>query len=160
MWTKTKKLVVSLLTVSTLFSITVPFTVNASAQTKILEKGSHVTTPSNHVITVIEPVNEIQGVKVKAVQLAIKALDSVIDNPVTRWALEAVFDKETVAAVIKNKNKVFSVLDEYLYAVDLTTREIAAGARSAIEQQIKGTTGQLVGQVVEWLIYYGSQLLL
>ncbi|MEK4664256.1 hypothetical protein [Paenibacillus sp. SAF-068] len=159
MWKKTKKVIVSLLTVSTLFSISAPFAAYASSS-EIIEKKAQATAPNSNVITVVEPVTEIQGVKVKAVQLAIKALESVIDNPVTRWALEAIFDEDTVKTVIKNKNKIFSVLDEYLYAVDLTTREIAAGARSAIQQQIKGAPGQIVGQVVEWLIYYGSQLLL
>ncbi|PZD94273.1 hypothetical protein DNH61_17820 [Paenibacillus sambharensis] len=107
---------------------------------------------------------EAQGVKVKAVEVAIKALEKVIDNPVTRWALEAVFDEDTVAAVLKQNKKIFSVLDEYLYAVDLTTREIAAGAKDAIIRELRGVVGketaQSIGQVVEWLIYYGSKILL
>ncbi|AET57391.1 hypothetical protein HPL003_03055 [Paenibacillus terrae HPL-003] len=88
----------------------------------------------------------------------------MIDNPVSRWALEGFFDKETVAVVIKNNNKIFGVLESYLGAVDLTTAEIATGARSAIVQELRGVVSkglaEGVGQVVEWLIYYGSKLIL
>jgi hypothetical protein len=69
-----------------------------------------------------------------------------------------------VAAVIKYNNKVFGVLERYLGAVELTTAEIAAGARSAIVQELRGFVGkgiaEGVGMVVEWLIYYGSKVIL
>ncbi|PUA39062.1 hypothetical protein C8Z91_11355 [Paenibacillus elgii] len=104
-----------------------------------------------------------EGVKVKAVEIAIKALDKVITSPVTRWALEKIFDKETVDLVISKSGKIFSVFDEFVYAFELTVEEIAAAAKSRIIQELGDTVGkgaaQMIGQVVEWLIKYGSKIL-
>ncbi|MBE0343524.1 hypothetical protein E4V51_25040 [Paenibacillus sp. 28ISP30-2] len=152
-----------------LFSVITPFAAFAETSSVNATYGTSPTVGANTVVPPapsVQPNGEVspQGVKVKAVQIAIKALEKVIDNPVSRWALEGLFDKETVAVVIKQNRKIFSVLDEYLYAVDMSVNEIAAGAKSAIIQELRGVVdkgiAEGVGQVVEWLIKYGSKIVL
>ncbi|MGW9527974.1 hypothetical protein ACWHAM_09535 [Paenibacillus terrae] len=168
-WKLAKKTALSSVATVLLFSVIAPFAAFAETSSVDVTYGASPSVDANTVappVPSVQPEGEVstQGVKVKAVEIAIKALRYVIDNPVSRWALEGFFDKETVAVVIKNNNKIFGVLESYLGAVDLTTAEIAAGARSAIVQELRGVVSkglaEGVGQVVEWLIYYGSKLIL
>lgn len=168
-WKLAKKTVLSSMATALLFSVITPFAAFAETPSAIVTYGTSPTVDANTVVPSapsVQPNGEVttQGVKVKAVQIAIKALRYVVDNPVSSWALESFFDKETVAVVIKHNSKIFGVLESYLGAVELTTAEIAAGARSAVVQQLRGVVSKGLaegaGQVVEWLIYYGSKIIL
>ncbi|MBP1312359.1 hypothetical protein JOD82_005504 [Paenibacillus sp. 1182] len=168
-WKLAKKTILSSMATALLFSVITPFAAFAETSSVTATYGTTPTIDANTVTPpapTVQPDGEVstQGVKVKAVETAIKALRYVIDNPVSRWTLEKFFDTETVAAVIKYNNKVFGVLESYLGAVELTTAEIAAGARSAIVQELRGVVSkgiaEGVGMVVEWLIYYGSKVIL